>query len=171
MCIVEYLQVFHWISNFTILPLNILCHDDPLCIRILQLVCVSCIIFCITYHDRLVRLICHLPIKFVPFSDVGDTSKPGERTNDIRFLSIECFKWNLCTTHSSHTVSTAFACMKSLCPYHFLRCVIYFHIKKHSQQPFFDDGKYYLYAAIQLRCFLCHILQRNILFFAFLLKF
>ena len=114
--IAEHLKGFRWISHFPVFPLNIPCNDGPIGIMIVQFVRVSCMIVRVPYHDRLVRLLCNLILKFSPFSDVGNMPKLQERTNDLRFLSIEIFKWTLCTTRISHTVSYVFLPMNSLFP-------------------------------------------------------
>ena len=124
MCIAEYLQDFCWIDHFPLRPLNIPCLDDPLGISIVPLVHVSYVIFRVPCHDSLVCLVCYLILKLFPFSDVGNTFKLLERTDYLRFLSMENFKWTLCTTHISHTIYYAFVRMNSICPHHFLSCFI-----------------------------------------------
>ena len=89
MCIAEHLQGLLWIINFPILPPNDPCYDDPLGIRIVTLVRVSCMIFQVLYPDSLVRLVCYNILKFVPFSDVGNTPKLREQNNDLWYFSIK----------------------------------------------------------------------------------
>ena len=76
MLIAEYLQGFFWVCNFPFLPLNIPCHDDPLDIRIVQLVRISRVVAFVANHNGLVCLVRHLFLNIVPFNAVLDKSKP-----------------------------------------------------------------------------------------------
>ena len=76
LCFAEHLQGFHYISHFTVCPLNVPSHNDPLGLRVVQLVCFPPMIFCIYNHNRIVFVVCCLLLELVPFSDLANTFKP-----------------------------------------------------------------------------------------------
>ena len=171
MNISEHLQVLLWVIHFPFCPLNIPFHDEPLGLSIVQLLCLSCVIFHVSYHNDLGRLVCHFLLNFSPFRDVGDMSKLQEQTNNIRLLTINIFKRNLCTSCSILIFTYALAHMNSLCPHHSMFYVIYFRIQKHIQSFFFNDGESSLNYTVQLRRVRCRIIQRKLISFAHLLQF
>ena len=128
----EHLYGFCCVYHIPFRPLNIPCHDEPLGISIVKIVRISRVVICIPNHNVLVILIWNFFINNFPFSDVCDTSKLWERTNNLRFLSINNFKRALRTEFSCHTVLYELSHMNCLCLQHFLICVIQFCVYKHS---------------------------------------
>ena len=73
--ITECLQVFRWVCHFPFLPRNIPCHYDPLDLRNVQLVRISCVIICVANHNSLLHIFRLLfPILFHCI-DVSNTYK------------------------------------------------------------------------------------------------
>ena len=64
-------------------------------------------IVCIYNHDCLECFVYHLLLEISLFSDVANTYKLREQTNDFWFFSVEFIKCTCSTTRGSNTVSYA----------------------------------------------------------------
>ena len=106
--IAEHFHGFCWVCCVPFCTLYIPSHKYPLDIWMLQLVRVSCVIFCVHYLDGLVHLVLHLFPNLCPICDVRNASKLLEQTNNLRFSSVESLKQDLSTVCSYHIISHAF---------------------------------------------------------------
>ena len=61
--------------SFPLFPLNIPFHDDPIYIRIVQLVNISCVVICVANHNGLVHIVRHLFLNIVPCNYLSDKYK------------------------------------------------------------------------------------------------